>query len=282
MLHLSCSTICFRAQPIETALDEIRGAGFASVDLAMVPGFCDHFPAATSTSAEREDFVALVRQSGLTVVSVTSVPGHFNDGGAAGRVVEAARGHLKVAALLGAPAVNLHCGLPQPDAARRPIDMARQAEGLKRIAREAAALGLRVNVEAPHRNGLCRTLAEARALLDAIDEPNVYHLLDVTHVHAGGASPVEAVAAFAGRIGHVHLRDARGEDIFHVPGSGEIAFSPFFAALEAAGYEGACAIELESAAETLDERRAALRTARDVLLAQGNLRMSDEGVRVAE
>lgn len=274
MLPLSCSTICFRAQPVEVALDEIRRAGFESVDLALVPGFCDHFPAATASPAEREDFVALVRESGLTVPSVTSVPGHFNDGTVASRVVEAARGHLKVAAQLGAACVNLHCGLPQPNRERWDADLAKQAGGLKQIAREAAALGLRVTVEAPHRNGLCRTIAEALALVDAIDEPNVYHLLDASHVHAGGAGQAEAVHAFGRRLAHVHLRDARGDDIFHVPGTGEVDFGALFSALRSSGYDGACAVELESAAETLDERRMALALARSFLMAAGDLRAS--------
>lgn len=282
MLHLSCSTICFRAQPIEVALDEIRQAGFTSVDLAMVPGFCDHFPASTASPAEREDFVALVRQSGLAVASVTSVPGHFNDGTVAGRVVEAARGHLKVAALLGAPWVNLHCGRPQLDRWQWRADLAAQASGLRQIAREAARLGLGVTIEAPHRHGLCRTIPEALQLIDAIDEPAVSHLLDVSHVHAGGSRAADAVAAFGRRIGHVHLRDARGDDIFHLPGEGEVDFRAVFAALERSGYDGACAIELEGRAETLVERRAALARSRDVLLSLGPVQLDSPPAHVAE
>ena len=114
----------------------------------------------------------------------------------AARVVEAARGHLKVAALLGAPVINLHCGRPQPDRRLWRADLAAQSSGLRQIAREAAAVGLGVTVEAPHRHGLCRTIAEALELLDAIDEPAVSHLLDVSHVHAGGNRATDAVAAF--------------------------------------------------------------------------------------
>jgi sugar phosphate isomerase/epimerase len=119
-------------------------------------------------------------------------------------------------------------------------------------------------------------------LLDAIDEPAVSHLLDVSHVHAGGGRATDAVAAFGRRIGHVHLRDARGDDIFHLPGDGEVDFRAFFAALDHSGYDGACAIELEGRAETLDERRSALARSRDRLLALGSLQLGRLPARVAE
>jgi sugar phosphate isomerase/epimerase len=272
-IHLSCSTICFRSSPPEAALAEIRSAGFAAVDLAMVPGFCDHFDAANRTAAEREEFVELVRRSGLVVPTVTIVPGHFNSlevdfNG----IVTDAIAYLKLAALLDSQAVNINCGLPLDEDRSAFASHARvQAAGLKRIAQEAARFGLLLNVEAPHRNGLCRTLDEAEFLLQAIDEPNVRMLLDVTHVQAGGDSPEEAVRRFAGRIGHVHLRDGVGEDIFHLPGEGTIDFHSFFDALLASGYQRYCAVELEGVAETLPERRQSLHQATGFLQTQAEV-----------
>ncbi len=268
-LRLACSTICFRSAPIETALAEIARFGFEALDLAVIPDFCPHFDAARQNGAEREDFVALLRQSGFRVPTVTAVPGNFNAPEADFQfIVQAGRANLKLAALLGAEGLNVNCGLPITDRTQFREHAAHEAQGLKRIAQDAAEMGLRLNVEAPHRNGLCRTLDEARWLLEAIGEDNVHFLLDVTHVQAGGATPAEAVQALAGRIGHVHLRDGRGEDIFYVPGDGEIDFRAFFAALERAEYAGYAAFELEGVGETLAERRASLGRALRFTLAQ--------------
>ena len=271
-IRLACSTICFRTAPIEVALEEIKRFGFGAIDLAVIPGFCDHFDAARQSGAEREDFVALVRRSGFAVPTVTAVPGHFNAPNASpALILNAGVQNLKLAALLGAEALNVHCGLPTGDLHDRRQFNAQaivQARGLKRLAQEAARLGLNLNVEAPHRNGLCRTLDEAEFLLDAIDEPNVNFLLDVTHVQAGAAKPEVAARRFAGRLGYVHLRDGEGEHIFLTPGDGDIDFRACFGALEQIGYGGWCALELEGAGETLPERRANLRRALQHLFTQ--------------
>jgi sugar phosphate isomerase/epimerase len=266
-IHLSCSTICFRNSSIVTALWEIQGAGFTRLDLAVIPGFCDHFDAVRRSGAEREDFVGLIRNSGFEVPTVTAVPGHFNEPGVLFEAIfQAALAYLKLTALLGADALNLHCGLPIEDRRLFRDEAILQARGLKRIAQEAGRMGLRINIEAPHRNGLCRTLEEAEFLMERISEPNVFFLLDVTHVQAGGASPVEAVRRFRGRIGHVHLRDGEGENIFLVPGEGDIDFRAFFEELERSDYHGLCALELEGCGESLAERRACLHRALDHLV----------------
>jgi sugar phosphate isomerase/epimerase len=201
---------------------------------------------------------------------VTIAPGNFNapDADCQGIVTDAIA-YLKLAALLDSQAVNINCGLPlDGNRSAFPGHALRQAAGLKRVAQEAARFGLQLNIEAPHRNGLCRTLDDAEFLLDAIDEPNVKFLLDVTHVQAGASRPDAAVARFGSRIGHVHLRDGIEEDIFHLPGTGTVDFRSFFAALLDQGYDGFCALELEGVGETLQELRGSLRRATDFLLSQ--------------
>jgi sugar phosphate isomerase/epimerase len=263
-INLSCSSICFRNASIVTALREIREAGFTRLDLATIPGFCDHFDAVRRSGAEREDFVALIRNRGFEVPTVTAVPGHFNEPGVVPEAVfQAALAYLKLTALLGADALNLHCGLPIEDRRLFQEQAIVQARGLKRIAQEADRIGLRVNIEAPHRNGLCRTLEEAEFLMEQIAEPNAFYLLDVTHVQAGGASPIEGIRRFCGRIGHVHLRDGKGEDVFMVPGDGDIDFRGFFQELERIRYQGFCALELEGCGESLAERRESVLRALD-------------------
>jgi inosose dehydratase len=144
----------------------------------------------------------------------------------------------------------------------------RQAAGLARLAAMSEYFGIGLNVEAPHHRGLCQTVEDAEQLLDAITADNVRILIDVAHVTAGGTRPDLAASRFAGRIGHVHLRDARGKDIFQTPGDGDIHFSNFFQALEASGYPGWCAVELEIPDNSLEGRRRELARSLDHLLPQ--------------
>jgi sugar phosphate isomerase/epimerase len=278
-IRLAASTICFRRAPIETALHEIRAAGLTAIDLAVIPEFCPHFDAATASANERQRFVELIRSSGFTFTVLTSVPGHFNAPGADfDTIVAAGRANIDLAAELGIGAVNLHAGMAIDDRTSFLEQAKVQARGQREIAKHAAGCGLRINIEAPHRNGLARTVAEAEYLLEEIGEPNVDFLLDVTHIQAGGARLDDTVRRWRGRIGYVHLRDGKGENIFFVPGDGDIDFAGFLAALDETGYAGWCALELETPREELQDRRKDLRRALSYLRNDAGMKVS-EGLR---
>jgi sugar phosphate isomerase/epimerase len=265
--RLACSSICFRQSPLAEALHEIASAGFTAVDLALVPGFCEHGASVLPGGvAEHERVRELIDRYGLEVPVITTVPGHFN--GVRARfdeIVAQGRATIRLAAQLGCRAINLHCGLPLDDHGQFRVEAKTQATGLRELARAAAEHGLAANIEAPHRNGLCRTIEEAEWLMDRIAEPNVRFLLDVSHVQAAGRRPEQIVERWAGRIGHVHLRDGLGDDVFRVPGEGSVDFAAVFAALDRTGYADVCALELEGHGETLTERRRGVARAVEIL-----------------
>jgi sugar phosphate isomerase/epimerase len=229
----ACSTACFRHASIDAVLEEIRRAGFRAIDLSLLPGGCDHFDATRQPAVERQDFVAFIRNSRLLVPTVTAAPGNFNSPSDRFEfIVQSALAHLKLAAQLSGEGLNVTCGVPAVGRERFRAEALVQAQGLKQIAREAAQLGLHVNVWAPHRDGLCRNLDEARFLLEQINEDNVRLLLDLAQLQSAGVTPAEAVRALAGRIGHVRLADCAGVEL-----------PAFFEGLERAGFDGYCALE---------------------------------------
>ena len=57
-------------------------------------------------------------------------------------------------ALPGAEGLNVNCGLPITDRSRFREHAAVEAKGLRRVEQGAAEMRLRLNVEAPHLNGL--------------------------------------------------------------------------------------------------------------------------------
>jgi len=270
-IRLACVTICFRTSPIEEALREIRNAGFSTIDLAIIPGFCPHYDAANTPESEWPEFIDLIKQSGLEVPTVTAVPGHFNAEDADfDAIVRAGIANSKLAVRLGAQYLNIHPGKRIEDRSQFRDQALYSARGFKRIAQEAADMGMPVTLEMPHRNGLARTLDEAEFLMDAIGESNVYFLIDTSHTLAGGEQPHKAIRRFGERVVHVHIRDAIGDEIFIVPGDGEVDFRAFFDSLLEINYPGVCALELEGVAETLPERRECIRRSVEFLGTQTN------------
>jgi sugar phosphate isomerase/epimerase len=85
----------------------------------------------------------------------------------------------------------------------------------------------------------------------------VRHVVDLSHVVASGSQPEEAIAALAGRIAHVHLRDAVPGNINLSIGNGTVDFAGALAALRDADFDGHFSLELEAHDLTHEERPAA-------------------------
>jgi inosose dehydratase len=263
-VQLCCSTVTFRNDPLPVALEEISVLGFDAIDLVSVPGYCHHFDAVTATPEHREDVVRQLKRHRLSAVAVTCSPGHFNQPGAdEDEIVKAAMAYVELAARLGVPAINVGCGMPIEDRSTFREHAAKQASGLARIAAMSEYFGIGLNMEAPHRRGLCQTLDEAEYLLNAIGTENVRVVLDVAHVHASGATPESAIARFAGRIGHVHVRERRME----TPGKDiEISLLQFFSDLQRSGYDGWCALGSDPGEDPAAVRRENLRASLEGIL----------------
>lgn len=95
-------------------------------------------------------------------------------------------------------------------------------------------------------------------------DPELVHLcLDTGHAAFAGDDPLDLTKAYAGRVGHVHLKDVRAEvvemvrtqhlsfqdavlaGVFTVPGDGAIDFVPILQTLADSGFEGWLVVEAE-------------------------------------
>lgn len=266
--RLSCSTICFRHFPLADSLAAIASLGFTHVDIGAMPDFCPHFDVLAGSAAVEGTFVRTVHASGLRAHTFTTHLGHLNlptvDQAAA---LEAGRRTLRVAAELGAVGVNVNCGSHR-DRVQYPLaaDIEAVAQVIQPLADEAAAAGLRLMIEAPHKGNLIRTPDEALLLRSACGRPGVQLVYDVNHHHAAGWTPARSVARLgAACIGIVHLRDAIGRENRYPLGSGEIDFAALFHALHEAGYDGRSSFEFTDAASTLAGNVEQLRRSLDFL-----------------
>jgi sugar phosphate isomerase/epimerase len=258
------STLIVRRQPLGAALAAIARAGLPAADIGALPGYCDHFdPRADDGEIAR--WAAEVRAAGLRIHTLNADIGAFNAPADSPEAVWArGRACLAAAAAVGARGVTFGPGL-KVDRARQSLagELARIAPWFRRLADCADASGLTISFEAPHRGGLIADAAEARALVEACAHPRVRLIFDVGHHLRAGWSLPAAVAAVGPWIEHVHLKDQADGQGRYPLGAGTVDFPALFAALEAAGYQGAYAFEFPDVADTAAAAEALLRASRE-------------------
>jgi sugar phosphate isomerase/epimerase len=242
-IPLGCSTLGFRFDPLDVALDEIAAQGFHLVDLAMIPSYCPHFNPLTAATDEKRVLHDSLERHGMTVAALNSGDGRLGVPNEREHALSYARATLRLASELGAYGVTMGSGVEPPPGEW--LTVARGvADDLRALGDEAADLGLGVTLEL-HKAALMARQQEAVDLMALVDHPAVGVAIDPSHAtHAG-----ENVASIARTLGplvkHVHLRDARGQDIMVVPGDGEVDFADLAVALAEIGYDRAAVIELE-------------------------------------
>ncbi len=141
-------------------------------------------------------------------------------------------------------------------------EWSRLLDGLNRLGEIASARGFRLCFHHHMGTGV-QTVAETLRLLDGTDPAHVFLCYDTGHFTFAGEDPLAVLAAHAGRIGHVHLKDVRPdvlarvkaerwsflravrEGVFTVPGDGCVDFPAVFAALQGSGYQGWLLVEAE-------------------------------------
>lgn len=186
-IHLGASTLGFRHDPLDVALDEIAAQGFHLIDIAMYPSYCPHFHA-----------------------------------------------------------------------------LAASADDKRALGDDAANLGLELTLEL-HKSMLMARQRGAPDLMALVDHPAVGVALDPSHVTYAGENVATIARALDSLVKHVHLRDARGQDIMVVPGDGEVDFAALAAALGEIGYDRAAVIELQYAAARAPDVRPDLARAKALL-----------------
>jgi sugar phosphate isomerase/epimerase len=105
-----------------------------------------------------------------------------------------------------------------------------------------AASGVRLCMEplAPVETDFINTCAEGTRLMDAVGHPAFVLHLDVKAMSSEPAPITELIRQYASRAGHFHANDPN----MRGPGFGEVDFTPIFAALRDAGYDGWVSVEV--------------------------------------
>jgi sugar phosphate isomerase/epimerase len=160
------------------------------------------------------------------------------------QAVEKFQKHIADAARLGAS----HCYLVPGE--QSGAGLACFTEACRMLADFAAARMVRLCVE--HVPG--RALPTAAATLDWLEQAghdNLFLLVDIGHCLISGEDPAGVVRQAGPRLGYVHLDDNDGRQDLHWPLLAgrltEATLTQFLRALQAIGYNGPLALELNSA-----------------------------------
>ncbi|MDQ3654807.1 MAG: sugar phosphate isomerase/epimerase [Chloroflexota bacterium] len=240
--RLAASTNSYHTYSLEEALAGIAAAGFRSVELTSVPGWTEHVRR-DADAAEIQQVRDLLARYSLVPVSLSGHSDLVSDDG-----VTEFRKALGLCRALDIDMVTTSTG-GHADTSGGSLD-AQRTEFLARIgplADEAAAAGITICLET--HGGLLATGAISADLVRRIDKPNVGINYDGGNVIFYGATrPESDIEAALGLINHMHVKDQiGGPGVWNFPavGTGEIDYAAIFAALDAAGFDGPCSVEVE-------------------------------------
>ena len=126
--------------------------------------------------------------------------------------------------------------------ATREEAMARLQDGLAALAPHAAERGVVIMPEplAPHLCDVLNTMAEAVAIVEAIDNPGVRTMFDTHNAVAEALPHGDVIRKYAPYIEHVHLNELDGRH----PGAGSYDFGAVLEALREIGYSGWLSVEV--------------------------------------
>jgi D-psicose/D-tagatose/L-ribulose 3-epimerase len=120
-------------------------------------------------------------------------------------------------------------------------ELAEVARVIKSVARYAAQQDVSLGIEAINRyeTYLINLASQADAMLDRIDEPNVFVHLDTYHMNIEEKGFYDPIVATGSRMQYIHLSESdRG-----TPGTGNVHWDEVFRGLEAVGYNGRLVME---------------------------------------
>lgn len=219
--------------------DKLKAAGYDGVEIPVFEGSVQHF----------EVLGRHLKNAGLGCTTVAIMPGGGKNALSANPAErQAALDHINWATDRSeAAGADVLCGpFHQPlgeFTGQGATDAERAAcvEVHKAAAKYAAKANLKLSIEPLNRFEcyFLNTARAAKALVEAVDEPNYGYLYDTFHFNIEEKSQPKAIHATASAINHVHI----SENDRGTPGTGPIDFGSVFWALKAVGYDGWMTVE---------------------------------------
>jgi sugar phosphate isomerase/epimerase len=228
-------------EPIDRTLARVAAAGYDGVELPGEPGAWE--PGAVRRQLAGHGLAPLGLTASCMVPATRRDLAH-PDPAVRGDAVQYILDCLRIAADIGAPLVQM---LPSGETRLRPLasraeEWAWSVDGMRRAAREAERLGVRICVEPLNRYEayLVTCVEDAVAYVDAVASPAVGMTLDLFHANVEEPDIPGAIQAAGGRLWHVHVADTNRRGL----GRGHLDLGAALQALRAVKYTGAIVVEV--------------------------------------
>jgi hydroxypyruvate isomerase len=236
----------FNEAPMLERYARAAAAGFSHVEVL--------FPYKDGTEQVLEE----LRRNNLALVLFDADPGDFAGGergylcqpGQGERVEQTVREAIELADRFGCKLVNV-LGGNMLDGVSREDHQRAAVEALRRIAPLAERAGLTLTIEALNAFENPRYFVThskiGLELVRAVGSPALKFQYDAYHLQLMEGNLINTVTQNIAEIAHVQIGEVPGR---HEPGTGEIDFARFFAALDEAGYGGYVGLEYRPAGNT--------------------------------
>lgn len=233
----------FTEVPLLDRFEAAAKAGFKAVEIG------------NPYEASAGDIAARLESNGLALVLINTSPGDAKTG-ERGRSALAGREKdfdadletaLAYAAATGCNLIHVMAGLVHQGARRETF-----VSNLKRGARKAAPAGVTLVIEPINRRDIpgyfLNKLAEARAVIHEVGEPNLGLQFDLYHRQVEDGDVAVAIKEYAGLTRHYQIANPpdRGE-----PGAGDLDYRWLLQQIDASGYKGWVGCEYKPRAGTV-------------------------------
>jgi sugar phosphate isomerase/epimerase len=234
---LAVTTITYLPYSLDQALDGIRAAGFRYVELAALPGICEHVSVHMDAAAV-DGVRAALDSYGLTPLAVSAHADLTTPDGAAftGRA-------LAMASALGATILNTAVGGPSNENEDAEAFLANVGQ----VAELASQWGITLTLEIHGR--LTANGALTAELVRRVNHAHVRVNYDTANcIYYGDTLPYEDLQVALPATAYVHLKDKRGGPrVWDFPalGAGELDLPRILRILQSGGYAGPLCVEIE-------------------------------------
>lgn len=201
-MQIGCSTILYGGYPLEVALDGIRQAGYAAIELCAIPGMAEHL----SDDASPATYATIRRQVADAGLQVESIGASTNllDPERRARFVRL----IKAAALLGAPALTTGSGGASDDDASYGEVLAT----LRELATVAAGEGVKISIK-PHVRAAVYSTPTALRFVKDLPSPWLGLNFDASHLWRANETPEDSLAELGRHLATARIRDAVSREV---------------------------------------------------------------------
>ncbi|MAG83991.1 xylose isomerase [Candidatus Poribacteria bacterium] len=193
-MKLGANSVLFGGYDMETAFKHIAMAGYDGIELSAIDGMSQHL-VLDRWQELADEIKQLAKTYELDLLAMEQPS----------RDIEKMEKAFQAAVEIGIPIVNCGPGGKSDDEDAWP----EMIDSLGNLSNRAEQYGVTLCVKAHVGGSIYNTPTTIRAM-EAISSPAFGIDMDPSHIHRAGENPVEAIAAVASRVKHVHIRDCEG------------------------------------------------------------------------